>query len=188
MHPVITSREAILEASRRLIREQDWQALSIRSVAATCGVSVGSIYNYFDNKSELIAATVQSVWFEIFHLPCPPSGNMPDFVHCIAQLYDRMERGAQTYPGFFALHAVSFCAKDTDKGRQLMHKVWHHIQDNLHTVLLHDTAVRPDAFDAQFTPEVFVQLIFSLILSAVMQQNYDCTAVLEVVHRTLYRP
>lgn len=188
MHPVITSREAILESSRRLIREQGWQAVSIRSVATACGVSVGSIYNYFDNKSELIAATVESVWCEIFHFPSQPSGDMPDFAHCIAQLYDHMARGAQTYPGFFALHAMSFCTKDTDKGRQLMHKAWKHIQDNLHAVLLQDTAVRPDAFDAQFTRERFIQLIFSLILAAVLQQNYDCTAVLEVINRTLYRP
>ena len=66
MNTVITSREAILETCRSLIKEKGWDAVNIRSVAAACGVSVGSIYNYYSSKSDLIAATVASVWFIFF--------------------------------------------------------------------------------------------------------------------------
>ena len=69
MNTVVTSREEILKTSRELIRQQGWSAVSIRSVAAACGVSVGSIYNYFDSKAELVGAAVESVWREIFHRP-----------------------------------------------------------------------------------------------------------------------
>ena len=69
MNTVVTSKDEILKASRELIRQQGWSAVSIRSVAAACGVSVGSIYNYFSSKSDLIGATVESVWCEIFHRP-----------------------------------------------------------------------------------------------------------------------
>ena len=58
MNTVITSREAILEMSRQLIRQQGWSGVSIRALAAACGVSVGSIYNYFYSKAALMAATV----------------------------------------------------------------------------------------------------------------------------------
>ena len=62
MNTIVTSKEEILKTSRALIQEQGWSAVSIRSVAAACGVSVGSIYNYFDSKAELVSATVESVW------------------------------------------------------------------------------------------------------------------------------
>ena len=61
MNTIVTSKEEILKTSRALIQEQGWSAVSIRSVAAACGVSVGSIYNYFDSKAELVSATVESV-------------------------------------------------------------------------------------------------------------------------------
>ena len=48
MNTVITSREAILETCRRLVKEQGWSSVNIRNVAAVCGISVGSIYYYFD--------------------------------------------------------------------------------------------------------------------------------------------
>ena len=50
MNAAVTSKEEILKTSRELIRQQGWSSVSIRSVAAACGVSVGSIYNYFDSK------------------------------------------------------------------------------------------------------------------------------------------
>ena len=61
VNTVITSKEAILETSRKLIQENGWAAVNIRSVAQACNISVGSVYNYFDSKSDLIAATVERV-------------------------------------------------------------------------------------------------------------------------------
>ena len=89
MNTVVTSKDEILRASRELIRQQGWSAVSIRSVAAACGVSVGSIYNYFGSKSDLIGATVESVWCEIFHRP-EDDAVFHDVQECITWIYARM--------------------------------------------------------------------------------------------------
>ena len=47
LNTIVTSREAILQTSRELIRTQGWDAVNIRNVAKACDISVGSIYNYF---------------------------------------------------------------------------------------------------------------------------------------------
>lgn len=67
MNTVVTSKEDILKTSRELIQQKGLPAINIRSVAAACGVSVGSIYNYFDSKAALVSAVVESVWREIFY-------------------------------------------------------------------------------------------------------------------------
>lgn len=56
MNIVVTSKDEILKTNRELIQKQGWSAVSIRSVAAACGVSVGSIYNYFKSKEALMSA------------------------------------------------------------------------------------------------------------------------------------
>ncbi len=45
MNTVVTSREAILGASRDLIRKQGWKAVNIRTIARECNICTGSIYN-----------------------------------------------------------------------------------------------------------------------------------------------
>ena len=94
MNTIVTSKEEILKTSRALIQEQGWSAVSIRSVAAACGVSVGSIYNYFDSKAELVSATVESVWCEIFHRP-EDAAVFQDVQACVIWMYERMAYGCE---------------------------------------------------------------------------------------------
>lgn len=59
MNTVVTSKEEILKASRELIRQQGWSAVSIRSVAAACGVSVllaGVWFGYHFGKAASAAS------------------------------------------------------------------------------------------------------------------------------------
>ena len=44
MNPMATSKENILQISRKLIQQNGWAGVNIRSVAAACGVSVGCVY------------------------------------------------------------------------------------------------------------------------------------------------
>lgn len=185
MNHVVTSKEEILKISRELIQQQGWSAVNIRSVAAACGVSVGSIYNYFDSKAALVAATIESVWCEIFHRP-EDGAVFQDTQACITWMYERMEYGRNQYPGFFTLHSLGFMQEDKADGKRRMQQTWQHILDGLCSVLQRDTKVRPDAFTEQFTAEKFAGVLFSLMLSALLREDYDPDAVLEIVRRILY--
>ena len=107
MNKVVTSREEILRVSRKLLKEQNGAALNIRTVASACGVSVGSIYNYFHSKSELTAAAVESIWNDIFCFPGKGDG-FDSFTDCVAWIFACMKKGSESYPGFFMLHSTIF--------------------------------------------------------------------------------
>ena len=67
-----------------------------------------------------------------------------------------------------------------------MQETWQHILSGLCSVLKRDPKVQPDAFTEQFTVEKFADVLFSLMLSALLRQDYDPNPVLEIVRRTLY--
>ena len=185
MNPMATSKEEILKTSRVLIQQNGWEAVNIRAVAAACGVSVGCIYNYFGSKTELVSAAVESIWSDIFRHPDDPAV-FADTLSCIRWMYRQMEYGSEQYPGFFTLHSLGFMGKEKPDGKRRMQKTWHHILSGLCDVLRQDEKIRPDAFTDQFTPEKFADVLFSLTLSALLRQDYDPSAVLEIVRRTLY--
>ena len=185
MNTVITSRESILDTCRQLVKEQGWSAISIRSVAAACGVSVGSIYYYFDSKTALTAATVESIWCDIFHFS-ESKTDFDSFLRCVQWIFDSIKKGSEQYPGFFTSHSMSFLGEDTANGKRLMAQSWEHMQTKLYTILMKDKNIRPEAFDDILTPQKFVDLVFSLIISALSRQNYDDSVILEMIKRTVY--
>ena len=111
---------------------------------------------------------------------------LEDTQACITWLYGRMEYGCKEYPGFFTLHSLGFIGEDKSDGKRRMQQTWQHILDGLCSVLQRDAKVRPDAFTEQFTAEKFADVLFSLMLSALLRQDYNPAAVLEIVRRTLY--
>ena len=185
MKPAATSKEEILAVCRALIHSQGGQALNVRQVAAACDISVGTVYNYFGSKAELVGAAIESVWYDIFRC----SEGQEAFrttQDCIRWLFARIAYVSQQYPGFFTLHSVNFVSSEKQEGKQRMQQAWQHILTMLCKVMWLDPQIRPDAFDENFTPEQFADLLFSLLLAAQLRGQYDPAPVLQLVQRTLY--
>ena len=65
MPKLIENPEGRLVAeARRQAREGGYSAVTIRSVAAACGLGVGTVYNYFPSKDALLAAFLLEDWRE----------------------------------------------------------------------------------------------------------------------------
>ena len=186
MNTIVTSKEEILINSKRLIQKNGIERINIRSVAKACGVAVGSIYNYFDSKTDLLRATVESVWYEIFH----SQEEKPVFQETqsfIIWMYKQLEVGCKKYPEFFSIHSLGFVSEeDKDNGKRLMEKTWTHIFDELCSVLKKDPNIREKAFTKEFTVEDFARILFSLMLSALLLHDYNSHSVLEIIRRTIY--
>lgn len=186
MRTAVISREEILEASRGMLREKGWSAIHMRSVAARCGVAVGSLYNYFSSKTELMAATVESVWQEIVHMP----EALPEeerFCWCVQWLYDSMREGSRRYPGFLTLHAMGFTTGEGKvEGRRMMEHIQRCLRDSMCRVLREDGQVNQAVFDSRLTREGFVELVFSMLLSTLLREEDSCEPLLAVIRRVLY--
>ncbi|HEX6859196.1 MAG TPA: TetR/AcrR family transcriptional regulator [Caulobacteraceae bacterium] len=48
--------DALVEATARTIAERGWQGATTNHIAARAGVSVGSLYQYFESREDLLAA------------------------------------------------------------------------------------------------------------------------------------
>ena len=55
-------RARMVEEARRQTLADGYAAMTVRSVAAACGVGVGTLYNYFPSKDALTAAFMLEDW------------------------------------------------------------------------------------------------------------------------------
>src|SRR5688572_18416822 len=53
------TRDALLEATARVLKKQGFDRASTNRIAEEAGVSIGSLYQYFPSKESLVAALVE---------------------------------------------------------------------------------------------------------------------------------
>lgn len=185
MNHTVTSERIILSKCRKMVKEKGLDSLNIRNVARACRVSVGSIYNYFPSKSDLVFATVNDIWKEIFH-------TIEDSLHCdsfpdsVEWVFRTILQGAKKYPEFFTLHSFSFAVKDKPEGKYLMEMYSRHLRKGMLETLQRDKRVRDNVFHEKFTQEEFVELIFAMIILLIFQEQEDCYLLKETVKSSIY--
>ena len=54
-------RQAILAAARRVFVHDGYHSARLTDIAAQAGCSVGTVYTYFEDRSELLSAVLEQV-------------------------------------------------------------------------------------------------------------------------------
>lgn len=60
-------RRRLLQTAKAQLLTSGYNALTMRGVAAACGVAVGTLYNYFPSKDALVAGTMLDDWLATLH-------------------------------------------------------------------------------------------------------------------------
>lgn len=184
VNPGVTSKEQILQVCRQIAAEEGLQAVSMRSVAGKCGVALGTLYNYYADKDELLIATVESVWQDIFHPMgrCPAGASFPEYV---TSLYDCARRGAAAYPDFLTAHSIAIARARRGEAQSVMERQFVHMRAGLLAALRADPAVQHAQLAPPLTEEALADMTLDNILLLLMKQAEDCGALAEALRRLL---
>jgi AcrR family transcriptional regulator len=185
MNTVVTSKEAILKASKEIATAKGLQALNMRDVAKHCNVAVGSVYNYFPSKADLAAETVEDIWKDIFH-KLSNTHNENNFIERVTWLFETVNSGVKEYPAFFTIHSVNFANEDKAKGRKVMNEYFTHMKKGLLQSLQNDNNVKRNTFNETFTQEHFIDFVFSNIITLLINNQQSCYVLNEIIKRTIY--
>lgn len=190
INPEITSKEAIMLVCREIAAHQGFQALNMRTVAKECGIALGTLYNYYSDKDELLIAVISSIWQDIFHLP-QDSAEPPTFPEYVARLFSHAMQelnslpGFQQYPNFFTAHSAAIAGSGKGKALDAMELCFGQIRSSLLTALRQDKSVNPEAFTGVLTEEGFVEFVLDNILLLLIR-NKPCGALIEIIRSIIY--
>jgi Transcriptional regulator len=184
MNPNITSKEEILNQCRLIVQAEGLGALTMRHVAEQCGTALGSLYNYFPSKDDLILESIRSIWQDVFHEE-GESFDPKDFRSLVHWFSDSLGRMKKLYPGFFTLHAMSFGSEEKEKGKAERDRVFAHMKDMMRMTLAQDPKVQKDAFSTM-PEDQFVDIVFLSIIYSHLESWNDEEGLTALINKTLY--
>ncbi len=143
------AKEKILDTAKRQLFESGYPSLSLRSIAKECQLGVGTIYNYFSSKEELIASIM-----------------LEDWKKTLQQMDQHVNTSLFLENGFLALHSdlLSFCEIYKSLFEQAHSSSY--ITPSRHDLLLRQLSERIDALYEKFNQSEDKE--FSTIMAELM--------------------
>lgn len=186
MNKVVTSKEHILEAAKEIAYSQGLSEISIRGVAGVCGVSVGSIYNYFPTKADLVMEVVGDFWKSVFHKDLGENVRNESFVEFFGQIYGEFYEYLKEFQENFLQQIASFSAADKQKGRAIEAQYMRHIQKGMGKVLSADPNIDQKIWTREFSQENFIAFVFGNMMMMLRNNQRDCGFFQQVLAKLLY--
>ena len=154
MNISVTSKETILQVCRNIVSTKGLQSLNMRSVAKECHIALGTLYNYYSDKNDLLLATIKSIWHDIFHTDqC--SGKATSFPEYINDIFSCIQKGTRTYPNFFTAHSISIAKSQKGEAKSIMEHYFDHMKIEMLDVLHNDRKLSDAAFSSTLTESDF---------------------------------
>ena len=184
---VITSEE-ILEQAYQLACEQGLRSLGIRSIATACDVSVGTVYNSYASKTELINDVVGMFWQRAFAETMKTlavhEGN--DFIAFCEALSQSLKSALKEFRKDFLSDLSALSEGDRLSAQKREQQSFIHARAGIERALLSDPKIKQDRLTGAMAPEALAALVWeTLIDSARDDMGYDKT-LFELLRTTLY--
>lgn len=165
MNTVVTSREQILGAAKEIAALEGVAQISIRGVAKACGVSVGSIYNYFPTKSELVIAVIEDFWQGAFAgMPMDELKGLP-LPDCFHRVYASLQSYMETFQKNWLKELSQLEKTEKQMGRSREQDYFSRIRSLFLTCLDNDPSIPQTIWSENFAKENFVEFCFENLMA-----------------------
>lgn len=184
MKKSVTSKEELCRIARDIARREGIGKVSIRRLAAENDIAIGTVYNYYPSKGDLIVAVMEDFWKEVFHSNRFHTES-DDFIGSWREIYQRLSDNLKSFREEF-LNEMVISQSDRKKGKELEFFFLDHMKEGLLRILERDGRVEPGVWDAAFTPKRFVDFAFSHMMLLLRDQDDDPAYFEEIMRRLIF--
>lgn len=183
----VISKEEVLDAAYGIAVKDGLGALSIRAVAQACGVAVGTVYNSYPTKSDLVNDVVALFWREAFaNTMRPEDSEDADFIAFCRRLAKEMTQALEKFRSDF-LHDLSVLGVfDLAAARRREAASFDHVRKGLQHALASDPAIDRSKLVGALAPEPLCDLVWQVMLDAARYRKPFDETLLALIEGAVY--
>ena len=175
-------RRTLLTTAGKIECEEGVDAINIRRLASEVGIAVGTVYNYFDSKQEVLLALTEEYWDNALK-EMRQSITAVRFTEQVAQIIS------------FLRMKMNDCAEilmknlhdDAESARLRMVSMQRVLRHALVERLEQDDEIPARVWNEAFTKEAFADFVLSNLILMLQQRQTSEKMFLEVLERILYK-
>lgn len=183
----VLSKQQILDAAYELADSEGLGALSVRGLATFCGISVGSVYNYFPTKADLVSDVIGRFWrqalpHDIFDVQAGET-----FISFSERLFARLSVSFTVFRKTWLAQMATLDSKSHAAAREREESCFAHICRGLQMVLENDRSIDSSRLTGPLAPEVLSRFVWDAMISSLRKGSGSCDTLFELLSVALYR-
>lgn len=182
----VVSKQQILDAAFGIAIASGLSGLSIREVAHACDVAVGTVYNSYPTKSDLVNDVVGRFWNEALAERMPKATAGCDFVNFCKDLAVELSHALERFRGDWLAEVSALGAHDLAAARNREEACFAHIRRGLAMALDQDAGIRHERLEGPLAPRQLCAFVWDSMLSSIRHGDPTCATLFALLRRTLY--
>lgn len=182
----IISKQQILDTAFALASQSGLAGLSIRDVARACNVAVGTVYNSYPTKNDLVNDVVGRFWNEALADRMPHAVAGDDFICFCQELARQLSEALAKFRDDWLTEIAALDAQGLAAARKREEACFAHIRRGLVVALERDPRVVRDRLHDALAPEPLCAFVWDSMLSSIKHGDPSCRTLFALLRSTVY--
>lgn len=176
-----TLHDTLLDLAHDIADTEGIDAINIRSIAKKAGVAIGTVYNYFSNKDELLLALTEQYWKQAL-LEMNTAITAASFCDQLQQIFVFLKERIELSGG----KLMNSLGSVETAGQTRMISMQSTLEFALLQRMEQDLNVRKDIWNDAFTKKQFIQFIMMNMMLLLKENTPDICFLITIIKRILY--
>lgn len=178
-------KEEILNIAKEIALEEGISAINIRSVALKCNISVGTVYNSFATKNDLLFSVVEDFWEKAFIDINRCLTTDSNFIEKIEELYSSLFLYLNRFQENWLDQLSLLKAKEKSLGKKKEHDFFTKVKNIIVIILSEEKGIQANVWTDTFTKEKLAEFIFNCMLDMLRRREENIQFFIETLKRIL---
>ncbi len=167
------TKEIILDSAKDIASQQGIHKVNIRTVAQMSGIAIGTVYNYYPSKADLLVAIIEDFWANAFKKINVEALDNKDLYEKLEVIYSNLSTYLQKYKTNW-LHQISLLdIEDKKLGRKKEKEYFRKIHVMVLSLLNKDESLSHRSWKEEMTKDMLAEFIVDNMIIMLKKEESD---------------
>lgn len=178
-------REIILTEAKNIALKDGITRINIRAVAKNSGIAIGTVYNYFPSKGDLLIAVIEDFWEDAFREVDWKAFALCNFYDNLEKIYNILYLYINKFKENWLEQIALLNSQEKLLGRQKQNEYFNKICNNIKTLIDNNKELSNYQWSETISKEKMASFIFENMLIMLRKDEKDISFFIEILKKII---